>query len=129
MDMRISRMIRAPIADVFAFFDDPSSVIEFSPHAVRLEGMEVRPDGRRTYDVVMHSKTNDWMQTVEQVLRQPPTRLVTRGGSWTADRNRWLVTLTTDRRLSPHPAGTFASGVAGTTFAKVVSGIRAAAGS
>jgi uncharacterized protein YndB with AHSA1/START domain len=106
MATHISRMIRAPIEEVFSFFDDPSSTIEFNPHAERFEVVDQQPDGRRTYDVVMHSDTNGWMQTVEQVLREPPTRLVTRGGSWTADRNRWLLTITTDRRFTAEGDGT-----------------------
>lgn len=106
MATRISRIIRAPIDEVFSFFDDPSSTFEFNPHAERFDVVDEQPDGRRTYDVVMHSDTNDWMQTVEQVLREPPTRLVTRGGSWTRDRQRWLLTITTDRLFSPEGDGT-----------------------
>jgi hypothetical protein len=101
-----SRLIRAPIDEVFSFFDDPSSTLEFNPHAERLEVVDQQPDGRRTYDVMMHSDTHEWMQTVEQVLREPPTRLITRGGSWTTDRDRWLLTITTDRRFSPAGEGT-----------------------
>jgi len=47
----ISRFIEAPIEDVFSFFDDPSSTLEFNPHAVRFELVDQQPDGRRTYDV------------------------------------------------------------------------------
>ena len=97
MALDISRLIRAPIEDVFSFFDDPSNTLEFNPHAERFEIIDQQPDGRRTYDVVMRSDANEWMQTVEQVLREPPTRLVTRGGSWTTDRQNWLLTITTDR--------------------------------
>ena len=106
MVTRISRFIRASIDEVFSFFDDPGSTLESNPHAERFEVVEQQPDGRRTYDVVMHSDTNEWMQTVEQVLREPPTRLVTRGGSWTIDRNKWLLTITTDRRFSIEGDGT-----------------------
>jgi uncharacterized protein YndB with AHSA1/START domain len=106
MATSISRLIQAPIEDVFAFFDDPSRTLEFNPHAERLEVIEQQPNGRRTYDVVMRSDTTEWMQTVEQVLREPPTRLVTRGGSWTSNRQRWLLTITTDRRFSDEGDGT-----------------------
>jgi hypothetical protein len=106
MATTISRLISAPIDVVFAFFDDPSSTLEFNPHAERFEVVDQQPDGRRTYDVVMRSESGSWMQTVEQVLRQPPTRLVTRGGSWTSDRERWLLTITTDRRFSVEGDGT-----------------------
>ncbi|MBA2382839.1 MAG: hypothetical protein H0V73_12080 [Chloroflexi bacterium] len=43
---------------------------------------------------------------MEQVLREPPTRLVTRGRSWTTDRRSWLLTITTDRRFSVEGDGT-----------------------
>jgi uncharacterized protein YndB with AHSA1/START domain len=100
MTIRISRLVRAPIEDVFSFFDDPSNTLEFNPHAERFDVVDRQPDGRRTYDVVMHSDTSEWMQTVEQIVREPPTRLVTRGGSWTSDRRKWLLTITTDRRFA-----------------------------
>jgi len=106
MTTRISQFVQAPINEVFSFFDDPGRTLEFNPHAGRLEVVDQQPDGRRTYDVVMHSDTNQWMQTVEQVLRNPPTRLVTRGGSWTIDRHHWLLTITTDRRFSEEGDGT-----------------------
>lgn len=106
MATRLSRIIRAPIDDVFSFFDDPSSALEFNPHAERFEVVDQQPDGRRTYDVLMRSDTNEWMQTVEQVLRERPTRLVTRGGSWTTDRRKWLLTITTDRKFSVEGDGT-----------------------
>ena len=35
-----------------------------------------------------------------------PTRLVTRGGSWTTDRTEWLLTVTTDRRFEVEGDGT-----------------------
>ena len=106
MATRISRFVRAPIDQVFSFFDDPSNTLEFNPHAERFEVVDQQPDGRRTYDIVMHSDTNEWMQTVEQVLREPPTRLLTRGGSWAVDRDLWLLTITTDRRFSEEGDGT-----------------------
>ena len=106
MTTTLSRLIQAPIDEVFAFFDDPGSTLEFNPHAEQFEVVDQQPDGRRTYDVVMRSDAKEWMQTVEQVLREPPTRLVTRGGSWTSDRERWLLTITTDRRFSVEGDGT-----------------------
>lgn len=106
MAIAISRLVHAPIEEVFAFFDDLGKTLEFNPHAERFEVVDQQPDGRRTYEVVMRSETNEWMQTVEQVLREPPTRLVTRGGSWTRDRHRWLLTITTDRRFSIEGDGT-----------------------
>lgn len=106
MKFEISRSIRAPIEEVFAYFDEPSSALEFSSHAERVETVDRRPDGRRTYDVRMRADAKEWRQTVEQVLREPPTRLVTRGGSWTTDRTEWLLTVTTDRRFEVEGDGT-----------------------
>jgi hypothetical protein len=102
----LNRVIRAPIDEVFAFFDDPAQTLEVNAHAVSLEVVELQPDGRRTYDVVMGAGVKRWMQTVEQVTRIPPTRLVTKGGSWTTDRRKWLLTITTDRRFTGEADGT-----------------------
>jgi hypothetical protein len=106
MSMRVSRYIHAPIDQVFSFFDDPANTVEFSPHAERFDVIDHQPDGRRTYDVWMRSDARHWMQTVEQVLREPPHRLITRGGSWTSDRSKWLLTITTDRHFSVEGHGT-----------------------
>lgn len=46
------------------------------------------------------------MQTIEQFVCEPPTRLTTRGGSWTSDRTQWLLTVGTDRRFSIEEDGT-----------------------
>ena len=106
MKATFSRLVRAPLDDVFAFFDNPTNTLEFNPHAEGFETVDLQPDGRRTYDVVMRSEGKRWMQTVEQVVRYPPTRLVTRGGSWTTDRRRLLLTIITDRRFSIERDGT-----------------------
>jgi hypothetical protein len=106
MRFEVSRSIWAPIDEVFAYFDEPSSALEFSPHAERVEVVDQRPDGCRTYDVVMRADSREWTQTIEQVLREPPTRLVTRGGSWETDRSKWLLRVTTDRRLTAEGDGT-----------------------
>jgi hypothetical protein len=102
----LSKLIHAPIEDVFGFFDDQAKTMEFNAHAVDLEVMDVQPDGRRTFDIVMSSDAMDWMQTVEQVVRERPTRLVTRGGSWTTDRRHWVLTFTVDRRFTTEAHGT-----------------------
>jgi hypothetical protein len=104
--VNLSKVIHASIEDVFGFFDDPARTLEFNAHAVGLELVDVQPDGRRTFDVVMRSDAMEWMQTVEQVIRQQPTRLMTRGGSWTTDRRHWLLTVTTDRRFTTEGDGT-----------------------
>ncbi len=106
MAIHLSKFIRAPVEDVFAFFDDQANTMEFNAHAVSLEVVDVQPDGRRTVDIVMKSDALEWMQTVEQVIRERPTRLVTRGGSWTDERGNWLLTVTTDRRFTSEGDGT-----------------------
>ena len=106
MVMKLSRHIQAPIDQVFAFFDDPAKTLEFSPHAERFELTEEKSDGRRTYDVWIRSDARHWRQTVEQVLREPPSRLTSRGESWTSDRSRWLLRVTTDRCFTVEGDGT-----------------------
>jgi len=98
--------VPAPIDEVFAFFDDPDTTAEFNEHAESIKVVAVQADGRRTIDVVMKAGRKTWMQTVEQVVREPPTRLTTRGGSWTTDRNQLSLSMTTDRRFSPDGDGT-----------------------
>jgi hypothetical protein len=66
----------------------------------------MQPDGRRTFDLAMQAGPKEWMQTIEQVVREPPIRLVTRSGTWTTDRRQWLLTLTTDRRFTVEAEGT-----------------------
>jgi uncharacterized protein YndB with AHSA1/START domain len=106
MRFEVSRSIRAPIDEVFAYFDEPSSALEFSPHAERVEVVDQRPDGCRTYDVGMRADSREWTQTIEQVLREPPNRLVTRGGSWDTDRSNVGLRVITDRHLSAESDGT-----------------------
>jgi len=106
MEVKLSRLIRAPIEEVFAYFDDPAHMVQVNEHAGRFEVVDAQPDGRRTYDVTMRAGSREWMQTTEQVVREPPTRLMTRGGSWTSDRRHWLLTVTTDRRFSIEGDGT-----------------------
>ena len=93
----LSRFISAPRDEVFAFFDDPANTLQVNEHAVRYELVDAKPDGRRTFDVTMRAGTKEWMQTVEQVVREPHARLMTRGGSWTTHRRNSLSAITTDR--------------------------------
>jgi hypothetical protein len=106
MAVNLTRFIRAPIGDVFAFFDDPEKTLPLNDHAVRFDVVDAQPDGRRTFDVTMRAGSREWVQTVEQVVRDVPERLITRGGSWTTDRRHWLLTITTDRRFSAEGEGT-----------------------
>ena len=106
MAIKLSRFIRAPVGEVFAFFDDPANTMQVNEHATRYEVVDAQADGRRTFDITMRAGAKEWMQTIEQVVREPPTRLTTRGGSWTTDRRDWLLTVTTDRRFSTEGDGT-----------------------
>jgi hypothetical protein len=106
MAVSLSRFIRAPIEEVFAHFDDPANMVHVNEHAVHYEIVDVLPDGRRTYDVMMRAGAKEWTQTIEQVVREPHDRLTTRGGSWTTDRRSWLLTVTADRRFSTEGNGT-----------------------
>ena len=102
----LSTYVPAPIDEVFDFFDDPDNTLEFSEHAENMTVVDVQGDGRRTTDVLMKAGRKTWMQTVEQVVRQRPTRLTTRGGTWTTDRERFLLAVTTDLRFSAAEGGT-----------------------
>ncbi len=106
MDIHLTAHVDAPIDEVFGFFDDPANALDFNVHAVRQDVVAVQPDGRRTVDIVMRAGAKEWMQTIEQVVRQPPSKLVTLGGSWTTDRDHRLLTITTDRRFSTDGDGT-----------------------
>jgi uncharacterized protein YndB with AHSA1/START domain len=108
MRFEVGRSIAAPIENVFAFFDDPHNTIAYSPHARRVKVIETRADGCRTYDVWMQGHDKAWMQTVEQVLREPPRRLVNRSWSWSDDRSKRVLSITSDRQFSEDVGNTFA---------------------
>src|SRR6266498_1736373 len=102
--------IAAPIEEVFAFFDDPRNTIQFVDHAEerveRWEVTEVRLDGSRVFDARIRAGVRTWVQTIDQELREPPTRLVTRSWTWAKDRNDRLQTITTDRTFHEQNGGT-----------------------
>lgn len=106
MAISLSRFIDAPVDGVFAFFDDPANTLTVNEHAVSFEVVDTQPDGRRTFDVTMRAGTKDWTQTIQQVVREPATRLTTQSGTWTADRGEWLLIVDTDRRFSIEGNGT-----------------------
>jgi uncharacterized protein YndB with AHSA1/START domain len=106
MTIELSRLVHAPIEEVFAFFDDPANTLPFNEHVIRFEVIDEQPDGRRAFDVVMGAGERRWMQTVGQVVREPPTRLVTRSGTWESEGDRWAATLVTDRRFVAEGGGT-----------------------
>ena len=102
--------VAVPIEEAFAFFDDPVRTLEFQEqakaHFQRADVIEVQPDGRRTIDLFMRAGTRQWVQTIVQEVRQPPTRQVGRSYTWTNDRSRHLSSLSTDRRFATEPGGT-----------------------
>jgi uncharacterized protein YndB with AHSA1/START domain len=106
MAIELSRLIRAPIDEVFAFFDDPANTMRFNEHFMRYEVIDEQPDGRRVFDLFLGAGERRWVQTIGQVLREPPTRLVTRSGTWESAGDPWALTLVTDRRFSKHVDGT-----------------------
>jgi hypothetical protein len=110
MRVTLGVFIAAPVEEVFAFLDEPMNIVEFQEHAKshlqQVDLVETLPDGRRTFDFQMRAGPRAWMQTVKQVLREPPTRLVSDGWTWTKDRDRRVLTLTSDRRLAADSDGT-----------------------
>jgi uncharacterized protein YndB with AHSA1/START domain len=110
MRIELTGVIPAPIEDVFDFLDDPANAVRLSEHAAdHAAGIEVidsKPDGRRTVDIRMRAGNREWVQTIEQIVRERPTRLVTRGGTWQESQDAVVLAVTTDRRLSTGPDGT-----------------------
>jgi uncharacterized protein YndB with AHSA1/START domain len=107
---RLSVTIKAPIDDVFAFFDDPSNLLQFQEHAKghfqRVEVVEVRPDGRRMWDVHMKAGPRTWVQTIDQTLREERVRQFAESWTWTKRRDQRWLTVTTDRHFSRAGEGT-----------------------
>ncbi len=106
MTVILSAIVRAPIDEVFGYFDLAENTAVASEHAVRVDVVDIQPDGRRTCDVVMVAGARQWMQSIEQVVREPPLLLTTRSWTWTRDREQPLLTVLTDRRFSSEPGGT-----------------------
>ncbi len=106
MTVILNAIVRAPIDDVFGYFDLVENTATASEHAIRADVVDVQPDGRRTWDVVMVAGAKQWTQSIEQVVRERPLRLTTRSWSWTRDRQQPVLTLITDRRFSSEPGGT-----------------------
>ena len=106
MAISLSTFIHAPVDEVFAYFDDFATTLTLNDHAVSFEVVDRQPDGRRTFDILMRGGGTEWMQTTEQVVREPPRRLLTRAGSWNVDRLHWILATTTDRRFSTEGDGT-----------------------
>ena len=102
--------VPAPIDDVFDFLDEPSNTVALGGHASEhvqgITEVAVDEDGRRTFDFKMHAGPRSWTQTVQQVVRDRPTRLVTRGYTWTKSRDDPYLRVTTDRKLTSEEDGT-----------------------
>jgi hypothetical protein len=110
MRTELSAVVPAPIEEVFDFLDDPANTIRLNEHVVshleRSDIVETLPDGRRTVDLHMRRGNQAWVQTIRQVIRERPGRLVSEGGTWTTDRNDLVLAIRTDRRLASVPSGT-----------------------
>jgi uncharacterized protein YndB with AHSA1/START domain len=75
--VRVSATIPGPIEGVFAFFDDPDAMLEFSHAAQRIERMDQLPDGRVRADITMVGRRGrPFTLRSEQVERDPPRRIV-----------------------------------------------------
>jgi uncharacterized protein YndB with AHSA1/START domain len=102
--MKMSFSIAAPIDEVFAFFDDPVRLLQFQEHAKdhfqRAEVVEVRPDGRRMWDLHMKAGPRTWVQTIDQTVRQEPIRQSAESWTWTTRREERWLTMTSDRHFS-----------------------------
>jgi len=98
------------IEEVFDFLDNPSNTIGLGGHAAEhVRGItEVATDdaGRRTFDFKMQAGPRTWTQTLQQVVRDRPTRLVTRSWTWVNDREDPALVVMTDRRLVVESGGT-----------------------
>ena len=110
MQLELGVSVPAPIEEVFDFLDDQANTLSLGGHAADhtagIEVINVEPDGRRTFDIHMRSGARTWTQTVEQTIRERPSRLVTRGWTWTTDRNDPYLVITTNRRLTAVADGT-----------------------
>jgi len=101
MKIGIVREINAPIEAVFAFLDNPENAVGINPHVVHIEVIERSPDGRQMVDAHLSSPEGlSWAQTIDQVVRQPPSRLMTRAWTWKDDRRHRFLVIETDRHLS-----------------------------
>ncbi len=113
MQLTVGVAVPAAIDDVFDFLDDPASMLTVGGHAAEhSQGIDLvgtQPDGRRTFDIRMRAGSREWVQSVEQVLRERPTRLVTRGWTWTEKPERPLPVRdngsAADERIRRHAGG------------------------
>jgi len=77
--VRTSAWVPGTPEEVFAFFDDPDNMLEFTLGAQRIIRMERAPDGRLRYAVAMLSDYGkEFPVEVEQLVRNPPRHLTTR---------------------------------------------------
>ena len=110
MKVELDVLVPAPVEVVFDFLDDPANMLRLSEHAsehtVGIDKYPDQPDGRKTVDFRMRSGKVDWVHSVEQVLRERPSRLVTRSWTWTQSRSDHVLSLISDRRLTAESGGT-----------------------
>ena len=98
------------IDEVFDFLDDPWNTISLGGHAAEhvqsITEVASDDEGRRTFDIKMQAGPRAWTQTVQQIVRNRPTRLMTRGWTWVNDREEPALLVMTDRQLSAETGGT-----------------------
>ena len=103
MRLELQVFVPGPIDEVFDFLDDPWKTIGLGGHAAEhvrgITEVAADEDGRRTFEIKMQAGPRSWNQTVQQVVRERPTRLVTEGWTWVNDRDDPALRVTTDRRL------------------------------
>ena len=92
--------IRAPIEDVFAFFDDPRRAAELEPGTAEVEAVEPLPNGGHRVRTRMRGRGGRLCEAVtEDIERVPFERSVTRT-------EMDGVRMTNTRRFSPTADGT-----------------------
>ncbi|HEX9549852.1 MAG TPA: SRPBCC family protein [Candidatus Limnocylindrales bacterium] len=110
MRFEVSADIPAPVEEVFDFPGDQANALKLNEraadHVVGFDIVDTAPDGRRTVDVRMQAGKRAWIQTIEQVVRERPSRLVTRGWTWTERRDEPLMVVMNDRRLAEAASAT-----------------------
>jgi uncharacterized protein YndB with AHSA1/START domain len=105
-----SAWIPAPVEDVFAFFDDPDSILEFFPGDPRIKVFGRSPDGRLSYELTCTGrKGKEFRMTGRQLIREPPSRIVTES---VGPRFKGI----SERTLSPQGEGTRVTITARTRF-------------
>ena len=109
MKIRASVLVLGAIEDVFDFLDDPANTMMLGGHAAehaRGFTQVTGEDGRRTFDIKMQAGGRAWTQTIQQVIRERPSRHVWEAWTWDDDRTEPHLRVTVDRMLTAEQDGT-----------------------